>query len=84
MAVAAPLSRKKGDALVAAGVMIAIEYGATETGGSVHLFPRRQDLLDGDWDWVRFSQRVTPRWIPQGDGLFELQMLVRTFLTLDN
>lgn len=64
---------------MAAGVIISTDYGSTEIGPPAQAFPRKQDLLDGDWDWVRFNPNVTPRWVPQGDGLFELQMLVRVY-----
>ena len=31
-----------------------------------------------DWAWMQFDEsRVRCRWIPQGDGTYELQFLVR-------
>lgn len=29
-----------------------------------------------DWDWLTFPDYLERRWIPQGDGTFELQLLV--------
>ncbi|KAH8102917.1 hypothetical protein BXZ70DRAFT_1057354, partial [Cristinia sonorae] len=77
-----PLSQTNGDMLVKAGVNLAIVYGATETG----IVNKVMDLdLSGnavaggkkpeDWSWMQFDERVITRWVDQGDGTFELQLL---------
>lgn len=30
-----------------------------------------------DWEWMAFKDSMKLRWIPQGDGTFELHLLVR-------
>ena len=30
-----------------------------------------------DWEWMEFGDYVQPRWEPQGDGTYELQLMVR-------
>lgn len=60
-------------------------YGATEAGPVCHPFdgfeadpsdPNARTLED--WQWQRISPLTIPRWVPQGDGTYELQFLVRT------
>ena len=36
----------------------------------------------GDWEWFCFPPEVKPRFVPQGDGTFELQILVRDMLLI--
>lgn len=71
--------------LVAAGVNLAVIYGITEIG----LLNKVMDLdftsnsrwdtkRPEDWAWMQLDERVKPRWIDQGDGTFELQVLVRS------
>ena len=36
----------------------------------------KQDIADGDWMWMRFSEDQKFRWIPQEDDTYELQILV--------
>ncbi|KAJ7141641.1 hypothetical protein C8R46DRAFT_968667 [Mycena filopes] len=62
-----------GNALVKAGVNIRPIYAGTEFGGVSAIVPLKGD--EGDWEWMRFTDGVTPRWIPQGDGVFECQLL---------
>ncbi|KIJ58231.1 hypothetical protein HYDPIDRAFT_34379 [Hydnomerulius pinastri MD-312] len=69
-----PLPVKIGDALCAAGVPIGGEYGGTEFGCPVEI-PDRRDITDGDWLWMRFSDELKLRWVPQGDNTYELQVL---------
>ncbi|KAJ7827451.1 hypothetical protein B0H13DRAFT_2241007 [Mycena leptocephala] len=48
-------------------------YGATETGPICFL-----TALEGDeqeWEWYRFADQVRVRWVPQGDGTFECQLM---------
>ncbi|KAH8102700.1 hypothetical protein BXZ70DRAFT_929500 [Cristinia sonorae] len=77
-----PLSDANGDKLVAAGVKLFAVYGATECGVYTRIFdidnsqgPDADVKTSADWAWMQFSDRVTPHWIPQGDGTFELQFL---------
>ncbi|THG99107.1 hypothetical protein EW026_g3199 [Hermanssonia centrifuga] len=75
-----PLSPKAGDKLVAAGVKITTAYGGTEFGAPAYTFDEdgAQDSEikpDADWSWLRFSKKPNLRWVPQGDGTYELQIL---------
>lgn len=38
--------------------------------------PEADVKTSADWDWMRFADYVNCRWIPQGDGTYELQFLV--------
>ena len=75
-----PLSQKCGDDLVAAGVKITSLYAATEIGLPTPIFdpePCSAGVRDPmDWEWVEICDDVKARWDPQGDGSFELQILV--------
>lgn len=81
-----PLSVENGNKIIAAGVKMVSAYGCTEVGPVVDMF----DLFEGtrnnsdpnartadDWQWIRISSLTKPRWVPQGDGQYELQFLVR-------
>ncbi|KAH9941064.1 hypothetical protein B0H21DRAFT_811720 [Amylocystis lapponica] len=81
-----PLSTASGNKLVAAGVNVQSTYGTTEIGPvTMVTFPDRTPGADAhsdnttktlqDWEWIQISPRVVPRWIPQGDGTYELQIL---------
>jgi hypothetical protein len=59
-------------------------YGATECG--VHTLVLSEDdslgpdapvKTSADWAWLAFSDKVNCWWVPQGDGTYELQFLVR-------
>ncbi|EGN96351.1 hypothetical protein SERLA73DRAFT_76323 [Serpula lacrymans var. lacrymans S7.3] len=69
------LPTKTGDKLVASGVHIGCLYGGTEFGSLTQFIPRMEDRVDEHWSWQRFSNRAEYRWIPQGDGLYELHVL---------
>ncbi|CAK5265953.1 unnamed protein product [Mycena citricolor] len=70
-----PLSLKVGDALIAQGVNAVNIYGSTE-GGVASVVGER---CSPDWSWFKFPEsRVNIRWVPQGDGSYEMQ-----FLTVD-
>ncbi|KAI9458226.1 acetyl-CoA synthetase-like protein [Boletus coccyginus] len=69
-----PLAEKVGNALWAAGVNICIVYGGTEFGTPVSS-RGRGETADGEWMWMRFSEDVQVRWMPQGDGTYECQVL---------
>ncbi|GJE90357.1 acetyl-CoA synthetase-like protein [Phanerochaete sordida] len=73
-----PLASTTGTALVGAGVPLYPWYGGTEFGPHTRVF----DIADAphaktraDWEWLVFTERVRPRWVPEGDGAFELQFL---------
>ncbi|KAJ7339194.1 hypothetical protein DFH08DRAFT_748571, partial [Mycena albidolilacea] len=68
-----PLPQRIGDALVDAGVGLLSVYGATEMGAISTVFRREEDAKE--WAWFGISGFVTPRWVPQGDGTFECQVL---------
>jgi hypothetical protein len=57
------------------GVRLHCSYGGTEFGAiaTASLNPEDED----DWEYIEFSEICTPRWVPQGDGTYELQFLVR-------
>ncbi|KIP07411.1 hypothetical protein PHLGIDRAFT_105771 [Phlebiopsis gigantea 11061_1 CR5-6] len=58
----------------AAGIHPFAVYGGTEFGAFTML--RRTDGHAGpDWEWMAFDERLSCRWIPQGDGSYELQFL---------
>ncbi|KAF9070475.1 putative aminoadipate reductase [Rhodocollybia butyracea] len=67
-----PLASTVGDYLVARGVPLRAVYGGTEFGA-----PATYDLIGNheDWAWHRFLDTPNIRWIPQGNGTFELQCL---------
>ncbi|KAJ3994751.1 putative aminoadipate reductase [Lentinula boryana] len=67
-----PLSHATGDYLVSCGVRLRAIYGLTEAGS-----PSTWSMEDGfeDWSWHRFPEGPHIRWIPQGDGTFEIQFL---------
>ncbi|KAJ7487932.1 hypothetical protein FB451DRAFT_1225962 [Mycena latifolia] len=67
------LPKRLGDALVRAGLNIQPVYGATEFGAISSMLPYKEDV--GEWEWFRFSDKVKLRWVPQGDGTFECQVL---------
>jgi hypothetical protein len=78
-----PLSPKNGDKLAKAGVKLCGTYGATEFG--VHSLMFDEDDSQGpdapfktsaDWAWITFPNTMNCRWIPQGDGSYELHVLV--------
>lgn len=75
-----PLPTKIGERLVQEGVFLGTMYGATEIGAGSHSIPLRQNVDDGDWGWIHMSETLKKRWVPQGDGTFELQTLVTSLL----
>ncbi|EKM50750.1 uncharacterized protein PHACADRAFT_153004 [Phanerochaete carnosa HHB-10118-sp] len=77
-----PLPSKTGDELTAEGVNLYPWYGGTEFGPHTKIFdkgdssnPASDAKTRADWEWLSFSDRVTCRWVPEGDGTFELQFL---------
>ncbi|KAJ7450213.1 hypothetical protein FB451DRAFT_1286443 [Mycena latifolia] len=67
------LPQRVGNELVGAGVPLRNLYALTELGAISSVIPWEGD--EKDWEWVRFSDKVTLRWEPQGDGTFECQIL---------
>ena len=66
---------KIGDMLYSAGVKIGSVYGSTESGNTNHPFKRTKEE-EAAWDYMEFSKGANIRWVPQGDGKYELQFLV--------
>ncbi|KAF8186130.1 hypothetical protein K438DRAFT_1836087 [Mycena galopus ATCC 62051] len=71
-----PLPQRIGDGLVNAGVHLLTCYGTTETGDIAAVWPHDGDATD--WGWFRILDRLKVRWVPQGDGTFECQILVQS------
>ncbi|KAJ7077669.1 putative aminoadipate reductase, partial [Mycena belliarum] len=67
------LPQRLGNALAAAGLKIQAVYGATEFGSITSMLPYKEDV--NEWEWFRFSSKVKLRWMPQGDGTYECQVL---------
>lgn len=83
-----PLSTVNGEKLVAGGVRLFACYGATEFGTLTCLFDddaeapisdveSTKSKTRADWEWMQLPKECSPRWAPQGDGTYELQLLVR-------
>ncbi|KAF9070460.1 hypothetical protein BDP27DRAFT_612166 [Rhodocollybia butyracea] len=75
-----PIAQSTGDYLVSCGVPLRNIYGGTEFGACSNWSMEDDDKED--WAWHQFDPRTTKRWVPQGDGTFELQFLVCNFLNL--
>ncbi|KAJ7045248.1 putative aminoadipate reductase [Mycena alexandri] len=74
-AIGGPLASRVGDFLFAQGVNVVPLYGSTECGVVNLIHRRKAEVEAGEWAWFRFSSRVNVRWVPQGDGTFECQLL---------
>ncbi|KAJ7656826.1 putative aminoadipate reductase [Mycena polygramma] len=70
-----PLASRVGDFMFSQGVNISPIYGATEFGTPTIIKRRKSEEDAGEWEWLRFSSRSNIRWVPQGDGTFECQLL---------
>ncbi|CAA7263093.1 unnamed protein product [Cyclocybe aegerita] len=68
-----PISAKVGDALLAAGINLSSLYGGTEFG--ITTVPALGRGSESNWEWVRFSEKITVNWAPQSDGTYECQVL---------
>jgi hypothetical protein len=62
--------------MVESGVPLKSIYGGTEFGAPTHQFPRKGD--EKEWAYMEFGKQIKLRWVAQGDGTFECQMLVRS------
>ena len=70
-----PLSEKSGNKLVAGGVNLYAMYGATEFG--VHSEMLIPDVKSrAEWAWICLPDWMRCRWVPEGDGTYELHLLV--------
>ncbi|KAJ7636839.1 acetyl-CoA synthetase-like protein [Roridomyces roridus] len=70
----APPTESMGDALTQRGVVLGSLYGATEVG-PISLMAPGEGKDASEWAWFGFCDQVCVRWMPQGDGTFELQLL---------
>ncbi|TCD66635.1 putative NRPS-like protein biosynthetic cluster [Steccherinum ochraceum] len=78
-----PLSDVNGDKLIAAGAKLFSVYGGSEFGAPSDCFdcndsPDVDEAVmktSTDWAWLQFADWCKPRWIPEGDGTYELQFL---------
>jgi len=61
--------------MVNAGVKLSSVYGATECGDITYFF--RNEVEQKLWEWVQFGPNSKIRWVPQDDGTYECQVLVR-------
>ncbi|KAJ7899903.1 putative aminoadipate reductase [Mycena leptocephala] len=62
-----------GDTLANAGVKLRALYAGTEFGALSILVPQRGD--EAEWEWIQFYDKIKLRWAPQGDGIYECQII---------
>ncbi|KAF7370103.1 Acetyl-CoA synthetase-like protein [Mycena sanguinolenta] len=70
-----PLPSSVGDFLFNQGINMVTVYGGTEFGAVTDIKVRQPERDAGEWNWIRFSDHVNIRWVPQGEGVFECQIL---------
>jgi hypothetical protein len=70
-----PLGVAASDTLVRAGCTVSSVYGGTEFGPVTRLF-HSIARPPGALDWCEFGPKITKRWRDDGDGKFELELLV--------
>ncbi|KZT05750.1 putative aminoadipate reductase [Laetiporus sulphureus 93-53] len=79
-----PLADATGATLVSAGVNLYPIYGGTEFGAPVRIFDFDDDPNNTcavkskariDWKYMQIVKECNPRWVPQGNGTYELQFL---------
>ena len=80
-----PLSASVGNQLVNAGIPLYCGYGGSEFGQPGKSWDETPGSLAPlepakDWDYIQISRFATVRWEPQGDGTFELVLLVSVLL----
>ena len=83
------MAAKAGDKLVQAGVRLAITYGGTEFASITSAFPEDGPpdaplTPNEDWAWMKFSKKPGIRMVPQGDGTYELHVLVRSSINYNS
>ncbi|KAF8548785.1 acetyl-CoA synthetase-like protein [Imleria badia] len=69
-----PLAEKIGNILWAAGVNMTTTYGGTEFGSPIHIC-LREEIVDGEWMWLRMMEDIQVRWVPLDDDTYECQIL---------
>lgn len=69
----APLALEIGNALTQSGVRIVPVYGLTEAGSTTKFLGSTQAAHD--WAWLQFAENASIRWVSQGEGLHELQLI---------
>ncbi len=69
---------------MAAGIKLCSTYGGTEFGVLTNAYDICDDACAdtsarsaAEWCWLSFPKNVEHRWLPEGDGTYELQILVR-------
>ncbi|KAJ7153103.1 putative aminoadipate reductase [Mycena crocata] len=67
------LPSQVGNFLQASGVKLRGVYGSTETGPICFIKELKGD--EQEWEWYRIADQIKVRWVPQGDGTFECQLL---------
>ncbi|KAH8116797.1 hypothetical protein DFH11DRAFT_1687657 [Phellopilus nigrolimitatus] len=67
-----PLSKKAGDSLTRQGVSLFVLFGSTECGVMSPIIPKEVGM---EWNYFQISRIVNPKFIPHGDGIFELAIL---------
>ncbi|KAF7340998.1 Acetyl-CoA synthetase-like protein [Mycena sanguinolenta] len=70
-----PLPSSVGDFLINQGINMVTVYGGTEFGAVTDIKVRQAERDAEEWNWIRFSDHVNIRWVPQGEGVFECQFL---------
>ncbi|KAH9944763.1 hypothetical protein B0H21DRAFT_862505 [Amylocystis lapponica] len=74
-----PLSPAASTKLAAAGVPLGTTYASTEAGIVARSISADDPALAGlsypGPLWFRIIDRISPRWVPEGDGTYELQLL---------
>ncbi|KAF8971811.1 hypothetical protein BDZ97DRAFT_1913708 [Flammula alnicola] len=73
-----PLSPKIGHILRASDVKLQCLYGATEFAAPAASSTKKGD--EEDWEYMEFGARYNVRWVPQGDGTYECQILTNDAL----
>ncbi|KAF7340995.1 Acetyl-CoA synthetase-like protein [Mycena sanguinolenta] len=70
-----PLPSSVGNFLFNQGINMVTVYGGTEFGAVTDIKVRQAERDAGEWNWMRFSDHVNIRWLPQGEEVFECQFL---------
>jgi hypothetical protein len=63
--------------LTRVGIKLISLYGGTEFGLPLRFLTSAVGRDPEDWPYLEFSDSASPRWADQGNGSFELQLLVR-------
>ncbi|KAJ7624410.1 putative aminoadipate reductase [Roridomyces roridus] len=77
-----PLAQRVGDYLVSQGCHVVSIYGGTEFGSANDVVKPPEEHDPYEWAWIRVADRVTVRWMPQGDNTYECQILTSNTHTL--